>query len=66
MPQKIKLWNPITSDLLRTLIGHSNQVFSVTFYSNGLLASGSKDKTIKIWNLRTVVVLDTIRVHSGI
>ena len=46
---EIKLWSP-TGECLNTLKGHSNWVVSVAWSINGLLASGSCDKTVKIWN----------------
>ncbi len=40
--------------LLHTLTGHSQGVFGLAISPDGkLLASGSKDKTIKLWNLQT-------------
>ncbi|NES72898.1 MAG: hypothetical protein F6K24_50735, partial [Okeania sp. SIO2D1] len=44
------LWDVTTGELLETLKGHSSDVFSVIFSRDGKsLASGSNDKTIKIW-----------------
>ena len=39
---------------MATLEGHNGWVKSVAFNHNGtLLASGSKDSTIKLWNIET-------------
>ena len=35
------------------LEGHTNAVNSVAFNTDGLLASGGWDKTIKLWNVNT-------------
>ncbi|WP_442867066.1 WD40 repeat domain-containing protein, partial [Anabaena sp. CS-542/02] len=49
----IKLWDVRTGKLSHTLTGHSDWVRSVGFSPDGqTLASGSYDKTIKIWPLR--------------
>ncbi len=65
--QKIKLWNPHTGELLRTLTGHSGAVNSVAIGSTGvgdILFSGSADKTIKIWKLATGKILHTLTGHT--
>ncbi|MCG6137348.1 MAG: WD40 repeat domain-containing protein [Nostoc sp. LLA-1] len=70
---KIRLWNPRTGDPLRNLIGHSDEVKSVTISPVGaaspegfgeLLFSGSADTTIKIWHLITGKLLYTLSGHS--
>ena len=49
----------------KTLIGHSDSVWSVDLSSDGqTLVSGSEDKTIKIWNLNTGQVSRTLLGHS--
>ena len=51
--------------LLRTLTGHSQGVFGLAISPNGkLLASGSKDKTIKLWNLQTGQEFRNLTKHS--
>jgi TIR domain/WD domain, G-beta repeat len=45
---------PEAVSLLRTLTGHTNNVWSVAFSTDGhTLASGGDDHTIKLWNLAT-------------
>lgn len=49
----IKLWN-LQNDTVRTLVGHTSRVNSITFSPNGeLLASVSNDKTLRLWNVQS-------------
>ncbi|MBW4575960.1 MAG: serine/threonine protein kinase, partial [Aphanothece sp. CMT-3BRIN-NPC111] len=51
--------------LATTLSGHSNWVHSVAFSPDGQsLASGSDDKTLKIWDVATGKVKSTLTGHS--
>ncbi|AFZ21799.1 protein kinase domain-containing protein [Allocoleopsis franciscana] len=51
--------------LANTLMGHSQRVSSIAISSDGqLIASGSEDKTIKVWNLGTGQLLRTLTGHS--
>ncbi|MBD1880019.1 serine/threonine-protein kinase [Coleofasciculus sp. FACHB-T130] len=51
--------------LANTLKGHSKSVASVTISPNGeMLASGSLDNTIKLWNLNTGQEIYTLKGHS--
>jgi len=53
------------SDLPNTLKGHSSDVNSVVFSPDGkTLASGSDDKTIKLWNLATGKEIHTLKTNS--
>ncbi|CRG89769.1 putative WD repeat-containing protein all2124 [Talaromyces islandicus] len=48
-----------------TLEGHADTVQSVAFSPNGkLLASGSSDETIKLWDTATGVLQQTLMAHS--
>ena len=74
----IKLWNVKTGKLLQTFEGHSKWVNSVAYSPDGqtlasgsndnsvgeVLASGSFDDTIKLWNVKTGKLLQTLEGHS--
>ena len=47
-----------------TLEGHSREVNSVAFSQNGILASGSKDATVKLWDVTTTESIATLRGHT--
>ena len=49
-----------------TLTGHTKSVTSVTFSpDNQYLASGSEDKSVKLWDRKTGAVIRTLQGHSG-
>ncbi|MCW6052392.1 serine/threonine protein kinase [Lyngbya sp. CCAP 1446/10] len=47
----IYLWDAATGGLLELLTGHGGEVLSVAFGADGCLASGSGDRTVKIWRV---------------
>jgi WD40 repeat protein len=50
-----------------SLSGHSKQVRSVSFSPDGtLLASGSEDNTLKLWNVRSGECVKTLSGHGNI
>ena len=51
-------------ELLRTLRGHSDAVNSVSFSPDGrILASGSSDRSVKLWDVESGEVIHLLRGH---
>ena len=70
---EIRIYSRNTGNQIATLIGHNNLVSSISFAKNGkYLASGSGDKTVKIWdvskltdsNKRNAWVIATLSGHT--
>ncbi|MEH1931235.1 protein kinase domain-containing protein [Nostoc sp.] len=58
--------NVATVGRIHTLQGHSNSVYSLAFSPDGkIIASGSFDKTIKLWNVGTGREIYTLQGHSS-
>lgn len=54
-----------TGNLVHTLTGHSNVVWSIISLNNGnTLVSCSWDKSIRFWNTQTGDLLDTFKGHT--
>ena len=52
--------------VIATLKGHGEAVMSVSFSPDGqLLASGSRDQTVKIWDVKTRTEIATLKGHKG-
>jgi WD40 repeat protein len=52
--------------LLMTLTGHSNWVTSVSFSPDGSqIVSGSRDKTIRVWDAVTGKIIKELEGHTG-
>ena len=59
------IWDVSTGKTRATLRGHSGAVTELAFAPNGLLASVSGDKTIKLWDAVTATELATLRGHTS-
>ena len=75
--QAVRLWNSSGGDCFSTLKGHEGRVWALAFARqsdnnridsqspNFLLASGSADRTIKLWDVKTGQCLNTMRGHTS-
>jgi WD40 repeat protein len=73
--ETVKLWDLKTGQVFKTLHGHRDRVWSVAFVpsqnpnrhepTDVILASGSADRTIKLWNCRTGQCLNTLQGHTS-
>jgi WD40 repeat protein len=71
--QSIRLWHfsqnlatPSSREPYQTLRGHQNRVFAITFSPDGnTLASGSLDRSIKLWNLEKHQCRITLMGHKS-
>ena len=63
----IIILDTVTGSQVTTLSGHTDEVNSVDFSSDGrALASGSDDKTVKLWDMQTGGAIKTFFGHTGL
>ncbi|CAE6533355.1 unnamed protein product [Rhizoctonia solani] len=62
----IRLWNPSTgAPISDPLVGHIDEVLSVAISPDGTnLISGSRDKTLRVWDLKNRTTLRVLEDHS--
>ncbi|MYB00001.1 hypothetical protein F4X90_10045, partial [Candidatus Poribacteria bacterium] len=59
------LWDVSTGNSIRTLTGHTDAVYSVSFSPDGqTLASGSGDNTIRLWDVNIGNLVRTFTGHT--
>lgn len=62
----IKAWSAYDGRLLATFRGHEKEISDIDInFENTLLASGSCDKTLRIWNLKTTECKFILQSHTS-
>jgi len=61
---KIKVWD-LARGSDRTLTGHKGSVTALTVLRDGTVVSASKDKTLKMWDVKSERCLRTLEGHSS-
>lgn len=62
----IKAWSACDGRLLATFRGHDKEISDIDVnFENTLMASGSCDKMIRIWNLRTTESISVLQGHTS-
>ena len=65
MMKTVMLWNASSGELLHTLNGHKDRVYSVMYSPTGeTLASGGGDGKVKIWDASSGELLHTLNGHK--
>ncbi len=66
LDKTVKLWDPTTGQVIKTLSGHTNMVSGTSFSPDGkMLATASLDKTVKLWDPTTGQVIKTLSGHTN-
>jgi WD40 repeat protein len=61
----LRLWEPGTGELVKTLDAHNDSVYTLAVSANGqLLASGGRDGTVRLWETSSWVRQGVLRGHK--
>ncbi len=63
----VRLWDAVSGQAIRTMVGHSERVWSVAFSPDGLsFASASADGTLRLWDVASGRSLRAFEGHTNI
>ena len=66
MDNTARLWDVETGDIIHTLLGHTAEIVSLNFDTQGQkIITGSFDHTVKVWDVRNGHCLHTLAGHHG-
>ncbi len=58
------MWDLQSNKMVKTFSGHQWQIWSIALSPDGkILASASKDKTVKLWNVQSGKLIKTLKAH---
>jgi WD40 repeat protein len=63
LDNNLRIYNFSTGSLVKTLVGHSNSVFSIEILNEQFMASGSGDEYVIIWDLKTYSIKYKLEGH---
>ena len=66
MDNTAKLWDVETGKERHTLLGHTAEIVSLNFTTDGTkIITGSFDHTVKVWDVRSGSCIHTLAGHEG-
>uniref|UniRef100_A0A8R1XSW6 WD_REPEATS_REGION domain-containing protein n=1 Tax=Onchocerca volvulus TaxID=6282 RepID=A0A8R1XSW6_ONCVO len=61
---EIRIWDTVKCEMIRCLTGHTASVTCVKWGGQGLIYTGSQDRTIKVWRAEDGILCRTLAGHA--